>query len=308
MHPISPITGDNKTKLERFIPTKTFISMYERDFKIDVSRFFKGIKRVGLYECLESGYRFYYPFTLGGDSRFYELLQTFPWYYMNWKWEHEMTLKFVGRGMRVIEVGCGPGTFIKKIAPLCFDACGLEINDKFIDARSKIFGESLQKHAKFNPEKYDIVCAFEVLEHVADVENFIKDSLKLLKKGGKLVVSVPNNHSLILSEFGDMALNMPPHHMGLWEIKSLINLQNFFSMKIISLEIEPLQNYHLGFAKNLWKRDFQNYLYGRAHNLRSIIKLVNEPFVDATIRVLAPYLVGHTLFAVYEKIGKLPVK
>lgn len=64
------------------------------------------------------------------------------------------------------------------------------------------------------------------MEHVADIKSFIKYSLSVLKPGGKMVVNIPNNDCLM---FGgkNIILNIPPHHMGMWNINSLIKLQNY---------------------------------------------------------------------------------
>lgn len=44
---------------------------------IDVSDFFNSIKKVSIYKCLDTGYRFYYPFNISGDNIFYQKLKNF---------------------------------------------------------------------------------------------------------------------------------------------------------------------------------------------------------------------------------------
>ena len=55
-----------------------------------------------------------------------------------------------------------------------------------------MFVESLQ----FQDELFDCVCAIQVLEHLEDPKAAIKEMLRVLKKGGKLIITVPINKEL----------------------------------------------------------------------------------------------------------------
>lgn len=98
-----------------------------------------------------------------------------------------------------------------------------------------------------------MVCSFQVLEHIADVKSFIESSLKALKKGGRLVVAVPNNDVLFFKYrnlrfqnnhyLKTLLLNLPPHHMGLWNPRSIVNLASIYNLKLEALFKEPL-NHH----------------------------------------------------------------
>ena len=92
MIPKSPITGKDNVLLEKEIPSSFLINEYKKEFGMNVEKFFKNIKTVCLYRCLDTGYRFFTPFTVAGDDTFYQELQKFPWYYMDEKWEHVQSL------------------------------------------------------------------------------------------------------------------------------------------------------------------------------------------------------------------------
>jgi 2-polyprenyl-3-methyl-5-hydroxy-6-metoxy-1,4-benzoquinol methylase len=171
-----------------------------------------------------SSYRFYHPYDMWlGIANLYEQLQKYDWYYMPWKWEHETTLMYIENGQSVLEVGCGNGSFLKKINEI-FDlneSIGLELNRKQLICSDNynIVNKYVQEYQIENQSKYDIVCSYQVLEHISDVFGFIDAKLNCLKIGGKLIISVPNNDSFI--QYLNSALNMPPHHMGLWNKKSI---------------------------------------------------------------------------------------
>jgi ubiquinone/menaquinone biosynthesis C-methylase UbiE len=46
----------------------------------------------------------------------------------------------------------------------------------------------------FEGESFDLVTAFSLIEHVPDQERMLREGLRVLKKGGKLVMQFPNRH------------------------------------------------------------------------------------------------------------------
>jgi len=245
---LSPITGKPAKKIKS-IETSTIIEKYNKTFNLDVSKYFKNYKSCEIYQCEQTGYQFYYPFDIDGDSKFYEHLQQYDWYYMPWKWEHQQAAKLLKPYMNVLEVGCAKGDFLKKIKnDFKVNVIGLELNESVSNNEITILKETIQEHSINNPEKYDIVCSFQVLEHITDVKSFIEAQIATLKKGGKLIIIVPNNDSFI--KYSDNILNMPPHHMGLWNKSSLTNLQSYFNIKLLKTIFEPLQKYHIDYFNN----------------------------------------------------------
>jgi 2-polyprenyl-3-methyl-5-hydroxy-6-metoxy-1,4-benzoquinol methylase len=128
-----------------------------------------------------------------------------------------------------------------------YNITGLELNKSAIETIYKetghnILNETIQQHSFKNKGSYDIVCSFQVMEHIADIKNVIEASILCLKKGGKLIISVPNNESN-LYRYKTHPLNEPPHHVGLWDSKSLKNLELFFNIKLVNLFYEPIETW-----------------------------------------------------------------
>ncbi|HEY4797854.1 MAG TPA: class I SAM-dependent methyltransferase [Bacteroidia bacterium] len=244
----SPITNSNNVVLERTLSAGEIIVSYAKAYNIDISNIFKGVDLIYIYKCLDTGYRFYYPFHISGDGNFYSQLQKFDWYYMPWKWEHEIAKKIIRQNERVLEIGCAKGDFIRELSETGVSCLGLELNNAAIkEGVAKgvnILNESIQDHAKNRQLFYDVVCSFQVAEHVADVRSFIQSSVDALKPGGRLIISVPNMTSFY-KFFEQTNMNVPPHHMGLWDEESLKTLESFFSIKFLKYYFEPLQTYHV---------------------------------------------------------------
>ena len=248
---ISPITNkENVTKIKT-VEVSWIINQWKRSYNYDVSYLFKELNIIELFQCNDTGYLFFKP-DIEGDSKLYERLQNNEQYYMPWKWEHEITMKYFKNDIDILEIGCAEGNYLDKIRKQYqLNVTGIEINSLAVKrAREKgltIYEERIENHSSKNKFKYDIICSFQVLEHISDVKSFIEACLTCLKTEGILIISVPNNLSFI-SEF-DAILNMPPHHVGLWDESSLQKISSFFSMKFDSIYKEPLQEYHKEFFK-----------------------------------------------------------
>lgn len=298
----SPITGRQNVQLERELDVRTIISLYKRAWNVDVTHCFQGMETVYVYRCLDTGYQFFYPFFVAGNADFYEAVQKQEGYYMDWKWEHQEALKEIRTADRVLEVGCGKGSFLKKISEeVHADCTGLEINEGAIRLGRKggvtILHETLHEHSSKHAGLYDVVCAFQVLEHIWDVRGFLLSSIEALKRGGKLIIGVPNNDSYL--KYQSYAFtNMPPHHMGLWNEKSLRSLDGLFPITLEKIACEPLQRMHFsGYVAATLERFL--------HPHRKPFKYVFHILDYLCLVLLLPVrlnIKGHTILSVYSKV------
>lgn len=298
----SPICPDAEAKFLYSIKKSDLLKAYKK-FGIDITYLLKDYSEISIYECSKTGYKFYFPLDVAGDSKFYEFFQKFDWYYMPWKWEHEITKDFIENGQSVLEIGCAHGAFLKKINEMyqLKESVGLELNETAsVEMPTwKILNESIQVHQKTKNDSYDLVCAFQVLEHIADVYSFIQASINCLKKGGKLILSVPNNESFVKNL--KVGLNMPPHHMGLWDTKSLESLAKIFPLKKVKIFYEQLQNYHIdSYIDSFY---YNKYPFIIPKLLRKFDKLTGKyQKIKNEIERDMHSKIGHTVLAVFEKI------
>ncbi len=301
----SPLTHSLNVKKRKEIKTEFLIEKYREMLGVDVKKYFTGLDSVSVYECLDSGYQFYYPFDITGDGKFYEALQKHRWYYMDWKWEHEEALALVKGAKSLLEIGCAQGEFLEKVAEKGTACAGIELNAHAAEVGRKkglnILEESIQTHSQKNKDRYDVVCSFQVAEHIAPIGEFIQSSLDVLKPGGKFVMSVPNNDSLIFTANNDIVLNMPPHHMGLWNMNSLLSLSRFFPLRADGIYLEPLQSYHVNFANKIAEATYKEKLKRKHLSQIPFAETAPRRLINMSVRAVAPYIVGHSIMAVYTK-------
>lgn len=204
--------------------------------------------------CPRCTLEFFAPRLLG-DSAFYQALARHDWYYMQEKWEYEEAMRDVGPGERVLEVGAGAGAFLEKLRRAGVSATGIELNEAAVrQARER--GLDLRHVALEEFEAagqgYDVVCSFQVLEHLASPRQFLQRCLQLLRPGGRLIISTPNQASFLLRDAPLGVLNMPPHHQSRWARRAYEYAAGMLQASIVRLSYEPLARYHAGLAVSAW--------------------------------------------------------
>jgi SAM-dependent methyltransferase len=302
----SPVTGSENVVLEEMISSSKICHAYLEACSINVEEYFLTLDAVSIYKCLDTNYRFFYPFTMSGDGKFYEDLQKRGGYYQI-RHEHEAAKEFIKPGDKVLEVGCGNGFFLKELNQRGASSQGLEFNDAAIntchESKLTVLKEDINSFSKKHLEEYDVVCSFQVLEHISDVHSFIHSSLQALKSEGRLIIGVPNNNPFLYKNDKYHALNLPPHHLGLWNRASLTNLEKFFPMKVESMLVEPLHEseyehyFNLSTQFDSKKLDFQKKIFEIL-----LMKLRPKRLRHNLRKIVASYAEGRNILAVYTKL------
>lgn len=272
-------------------PTAPIAKQYREQFNYDPD--YGGADSIAVYECDTTGYRFFYPFSLEGPESLYRRLESTDWCYEEDKWEHNIVAARIPETASVLDIGCGRGAFLSKVrSPR---VTGIELNQSaaaFARTRGIEVVETLiGAHAKERPNHYDVVTAFQVLEHIADPVPFLKSCIAALKPGGTLVIAVPNNDGFI--RFADLPLNQPPHHVGLWTPRSLEALAGILGMKLEAIEEEPLREldwYQQVMESRYLPKRWQRSLYHRLGGPKIVRRFIEENRQSIS---------GHTVIARY---------
>ena len=96
---------------------------------------------------------------------------------------------------RILDVGCGLGTYVRKLRAFSQDVYGVDIDsDKVAEAQKELEHIYLAPAEKLPfPDRYfDVVLLHEVLEHVSDDRQAVAEGFRTTKVGGRLVIFAPN--------------------------------------------------------------------------------------------------------------------
>lgn len=97
---------------------------------------------------------------------------------------------------RVIEVGCGSGALLRELATRGHECIGLETSAEAVDVAGQMLANFPKAKVLAKAEdgwegSFDLLMAFEVLEHIEDDRGALKEWLRWLKPGGKVILSMP---------------------------------------------------------------------------------------------------------------------
>jgi 2-polyprenyl-3-methyl-5-hydroxy-6-metoxy-1,4-benzoquinol methylase len=109
-------------------------------------------------------------------------------------------------GKRLLDVGAGSGKLVRFLRGCGIDAHGIEpsraLFDRFLAGDTAFTRATLDELRASTPKTFDIVTAFDVIEHVPDPREFLRGVAALLEPGGTLFASTPDVDSAVATTFG----------------------------------------------------------------------------------------------------------
>lgn len=129
---------------------------------------------------------------------------------------------------RLLDVGCGAGTFLEASARAGWEATGVEVSRtaaEHVSGRGfEVFCGELEK-AGYPDEHFDVVILSEVLEHVPDPRALLEASARVLRSGGLLWGTTPHGRGISARFLGlGWSTICPPEHLQLFSVSGIREL------------------------------------------------------------------------------------
>ena len=174
---------------------------------------------------------------------------------------HKAAIEYIRTNLKhgkALDVGCGYGGFLSRLTALGWDATGLDINPPSSKSGHQRIVQGQIENAPFENNSFSLITLWWVLEHSTDPLKAMSEVKRMLKKGGVVLIRVPNvpfirwaNRFRFLEKLHPSRLKNPisekesvfdllgpPHHLFGFSKESLEKIRinfGFSGMKILFL-------------------------------------------------------------------------
>lgn len=142
---------------------------------------------------------------------------------------------------RLLDIGASCGYFVEAALEKGFDAYGIEMSEAAVAqapdrVRDRLILGDINRLSELHFSRYDVVTAFDVIEHTLDPLGFLKGLREVMKPGARLVLTTPNTQHLLRYALGKRwPMLQPLQHTVLFSPRSLaaaLSRAGFVDVKI----------------------------------------------------------------------------
>jgi len=143
-------------------------------------------------------------------------------------------------GGRLLDVGCGNGSFIARMHELGWDVAGTDVDADAVrrarlDSGLDVYEGTLEG-ARFPVGSFDVVTLTHVVEHVDDPVALLAECRRILRPGGRVVATTPNVESWGHAIFGAAWRGLePPRHLMLFSVRTMAVCARRAGLRITAL-------------------------------------------------------------------------
>ncbi len=120
------------------------------------------------------------------------------------------------------EVGCSYGSFLRRARAAGAEVHGIELDDRALDAL-RAAGIPTAKEFQ-SGARFDIVCAFQLIEHLARPSEFVERAAEALRPDGRLLLALPNGGEAERVGSGWIGYRVDLEHLNYFSIATLARL------------------------------------------------------------------------------------
>jgi len=207
--------------------------------------------------------------------------------------------QYIKKG-RILDIGCGRGLFLSIMRAGGWDVAGTEVNEETAMNASRAYNLDVKSGVPsewgFPDESFDVITLHHALEHIQDPGEMIGTCSRLLKKGGLLVIAVPNIASLQAAAGKKAWFHLDvPYHLYHFSEAGLARLLKKHSFPIARIRRFDIEQGPFGWIQTLLNRSgirrnlFYNLLKNPALRKRELAEATKADVVY-TLMLLPLYV------------------
>ncbi len=179
----------------------------------------------------------------------------------------------------ILDVGCGTGAFLNTMQLANWHCTGLEPDGMARKKATNLYKiEPLSSPEIFNlqPNTYDAITLWHVLEHVHQLHQYVEQLKNILKLNGKIFIAVPNYTSYDAQHYGGFwAAYDVPRHLYHFSPTSMKNLVEQHGLKIKKTLPMWFDSFYVSMLSEKYKNGKGNVVKAFVIGLISNLKAMN---------------------------------
>lgn len=139
--------------------------------------------------------------------------------------------KFVLQKHALLEIGCGSGFFLEQASRLGYkEVYGVEPSIRAVSKANPSIRSNIKldifRPGLFSENTFDVICFFQVFDHLIDPNAFLSECYRILKPGGLLLGLNHNSTSLSAKLLGERSPIIDIEHTYLYDPKTMSDIIN----------------------------------------------------------------------------------
>jgi len=189
---------------------------------------------------------------------------------------------------RLLDVGCGHGRFMTAMAKQGWSVFGIDFDGAAVEAARPTHGNRVRvgtiDDVVASGERYDVVCASHVLEHVENPIHFLKQCRAILNPNGIVAIKTPNVRSYGHQRFGrDWRGLEPPRHLHIFTSEALRECAQSAKLQVLKLVTTAVSAEQILLASYYLRRDGE-FRTGSRKLIESVIARIIGPVLSIQAR------------------------
>jgi 2-polyprenyl-3-methyl-5-hydroxy-6-metoxy-1,4-benzoquinol methylase len=146
------------------------------------------------------------------------------------------------RGRQLLDIGCSCGFFLEAATEEGFEVSGVELSTAAISMappsiRERIVNGDVNVLLAQSDRRYDVVTAFDIIEHTYDPVRFLQEIKQILVPGGLLVLTTPDTGHFLRFVMGKRwPMLQPMQHTVLFSRRGITEVLEKVGFRVIGVE------------------------------------------------------------------------
>lgn len=191
---------------------------------------------------------------------------------------------------KLLDVGCGSGFFLNEMRDLGWEVMGVEPDNRAVEIARGFYGLPVMAgnlhDCKFPDNEFDLITLSHVIEHVLDPIALLEECKRVVKPGGRVLITCPNTISLGHSIFRESWYHLdPPRHLFLFSRNTLAEIACIAGLDVMEIRT-TIRGARPVFIGSVITKEYRNGRRRRTERYPRVLGMLALVFTFAEFLVL----------------------